>query len=57
MDNFGRKTFYIDFCGYCEIQATDAETAEEIFWQMVGNDQPLPHNLYEIDLIEEKVEA
>ena len=48
------KVWYIDFNGYCEIRAETADEAEEIFWKMVGSDQPLPCNLYEIDRVEEK---
>jgi hypothetical protein len=50
------KTFYIDFEGYCEITANTKEEAEEIFWSLVGNDKPLPSNLYEVEGIEEKEE-
>ncbi len=48
------KTFYIDFEGYCEIEATDEQTAEEIFWEMVRVGQPLPHGIYEVLGREEK---
>lgn len=39
MDEFGRKTFYITYLSGCEIEATDKETAEEIFWEMIKNGQ------------------
>ena len=57
MDEFGRKDFWIDFSGYCKIRATDAETAEEIFWSMVMNEHPLPHALYEVEGREEAREG
>lgn len=48
--------FYVDFSGYCEIEATSALEAKNKFWELISNDYPLPKNIYEIDSIEEKSE-
>lgn len=46
--------FYIDFSGYCEIEAEDREKAIEKFWDIIYNKEPLPQNVYEIENIEKK---
>lgn len=33
------KTFYVDFTGWCEIKAKDANEAKEIFWKKYGLDE------------------
>ena len=50
------KTFYIDFFGYCEIDANSTEEAQEIFWKIINENKPLPQNVYELDRVEEKNE-
>jgi hypothetical protein len=47
--------YYIDFEGYCEIDAENAEKAQEKFWDLIYENKPLPHNLYEIFNTEPKV--
>ena len=49
--------YYVDFGGYCEVEAKDEKTAEENFWQLVGDDKPLPCKIYEVQGIEEKREG
>lgn len=47
------KRFYIDFSGYCEIEAETEEEAERIFWErlpVVGE-----NDVWDIDGIEEKI--
>lgn len=46
--------FYIDFGGYCEIEANDEEEARLKFWDFIVEDKPLPCNYYELHTIEEK---
>lgn len=48
------KTYYVDFSGYCEIEANTIQEAEEKFWEFLSNDKPLPSNIYEIEGFEEK---
>jgi hypothetical protein len=46
--------FYVDFSGYCEVEAKDEIEARANFWKRVEEDKPLPSNIYEIIGIEEK---
>lgn len=48
------KIYYVDFSGYCEIEANTIQEAEEKFWEFLSNDKPLPSNIYEIEGFEEK---
>lgn len=41
--------YVVSFSGWCEIEAANREEAENKFWDLVGNDQPLPDNLYDLD--------
>lgn len=50
------KTFYIDFNGYCEIEAETPEQAETEFWRLLQEDIALPQSIYDIDCIEEKTD-
>lgn len=50
------KTFWVDFSGYCEIEAETAEEAEKKFWDFINEDKPLPQNIYDVDGVEEKTE-
>lgn len=45
--------YYIDFEGYCVIEAENEEEAKKKFWQIIQSDEPLPSNLYEIQSVEE----
>lgn len=47
-------TFYIDFDGYCEIDAETPEEAQDKFWEILQNDQPLPKSLYCVECVEKK---
>ena len=49
------KTFWVDFNGYCEIEAETAEEAEENFWAYLAENIPLPHNIYNCEGVEEKL--
>ena len=51
-----KKTFFVDFSGYCEIEAETREQAETEFWRLVQEELPLPQNIYDIEGIEEKTE-
>lgn len=50
------KTFWVDFDGYCEIEAETAEEAEQKFWDLINEDMPLTKNIYGIIGVEEKTE-
>lgn len=50
------KTFYVDFSGYCEIEAETTEEAEQKFWDFINEGKPLPQDIYDIDCVEEKTE-
>lgn len=41
-------TFFVDFGGWCEIEAESEEQARKKFWQLINEDKPLPSNVYEI---------
>ena len=47
-------TFYIDFDGYCEIDAETPEEAQDKFWEILQNEQQLPNSLYCIEGVEKK---
>ena len=46
--------WYVDFSGYCEIEAENEEEAEREFWKLFNEDKPLPSSVYDIDGIELK---
>ena len=48
------ETFYIDFAGYCEIEAENVAQAQTEFWRLIQEELPLPKNIYEIQGIEKK---
>ena len=48
--------WYVDFDGYCEIEANTADEAEREFWRLISEDKPLPSCVYDIDGIE-KIEG
>lgn len=43
------KKFIVAFNGSCEIYANTQEEAEDKFWDLIDNNQPLPGNLYDLD--------
>jgi hypothetical protein len=45
--------YFVDFCGYCIVEAKTKKEAENVFWEMVNSDEPLPSNIYGIEEIEE----
>lgn len=48
------ETFYIDFAGYCEIEAENVAQAQTEFWRLIQEELPLPKNIYEIQGIQKK---
>jgi 16S rRNA U1498 N3-methylase RsmE len=48
------KKFYVDFVGWCEIEAEDEKEARCKFETCVAEDRPLPCNIYEVQGIKEK---
>jgi hypothetical protein len=48
--------YYVDFSGYCEVEASSSKEAVQAFWSAVNDDKPLPCNVYEIQCVEEKEE-
>lgn len=47
--------WYIDFSGYCEIEASTREEAEKKFWEGLRSPSSEAYNdVYDIDGIEEK---
>lgn len=49
-------TYYVDFSGYCEVEADSADEAEIKFWEYINNDAPLPQNIYDLEGVEEKTD-
>ena len=45
--------YYVDFSGYCKINADSAEEAANKFWEYVDNDAPLPHNFCTLEGVEQ----
>lgn len=43
--------WYVDYSGYCEIEANTPEEAREKFWEYISGGDPLPCNYYEIDSV------
>lgn len=48
------KTYYVNFWGWCEIEASSEEEAKVKFWEYVMNEKALPKNIYEIFSANEK---
>jgi hypothetical protein len=46
--------YYIDFSGYCTIEAPSEEEAREKFWDLVATIKQLPNRIFEIDGVEKK---
>lgn len=46
--------WYIDFSGYCIIEAENEDEARHKFWDCIMDGDPLPINYYEIQSVEEK---
>ena len=48
--------FYIDFTGYCKIEANDKEEARQKFWDYIYNinEEDLPGSIYFVENIEEE---
>lgn len=46
--------YFVDFSGYCVVEAKTKEEAEDVFWEMVYSDKPLPSNVYEIQGVEKR---
>lgn len=49
-----KMKFYINFTGYCEIEAENEEEAQQQFWDIIYDERGLPKNVYEICNIEKK---
>lgn len=49
--------FYVDFRGYCVVEADTWQEAENEFFRLVAEDLPLPENYYEIEGVEQKWEG
>lgn len=50
------STYYVDFSGWCEVEADSASEAEVKFWEYIYNDAPLPHHVYNLEGVEEKTD-
>ena len=48
--------FYVDFRGYCVIEADTWEEAVNEFFRLTAEDVPLPDNYYEVEGVEPKKE-
>lgn len=47
--------FWIDFSGYCCVEANSKEEAEEIFWDNITpSDNPLYDINYQVDTVEKE---
>ena len=47
------SNYYVDFSGYCKVEADSADEAEAKFWEYVDNNAPLPHYFYTLEGVEE----
>lgn len=47
--------YYVDFSGYCVVEANSADEAEAKFRKYVYDDVPLPHNSYHIKEVGEMI--
>lgn len=47
------SVYYVDFSGWCKVEADSASEAEDKFWEYIHNDAPLPHNVYTLEGVEE----
>ena len=45
--------YYVDFSGYCAVNADSANEAEDKFWEYIYNNAPLPHNFYTFEGVEQ----
>jgi hypothetical protein len=48
--------YYVDFSGYCEVEASSSKEAVQAFWSAVNDDESLPCYVYEVQCVEEKEE-
>lgn len=51
------NTYYVDFSGWCKVEANSESEAEAKFWEYVYDDVPLPHNVYKLEEVEEDEET
>ena len=47
------SNYYVDFSGWCEVEADSADEAGNKFWKYIHDDAPLPHNVYNLEGVEE----
>lgn len=48
------EKYFIDFEGYCEIEAENAKQAEDLFWKLIKDKIALPHSVYEVEGVEKR---
>lgn len=46
--------WYVDFSGWCEIEAKTRDEAQDKFMEYIINDRPLPSKYYDVDGVEPK---
>lgn len=51
------STYYVDFSGWCEVEADSESEAKAKFWEYIYDNAPLPHNIYKIEGVEEVEET
>ena len=51
------STYYVDFSGWCKVEADSANEAIDKFWECIQNDTPLPRSLYYFEGVEEVEET
>lgn len=51
------QNWYIDFSGWCEIQASTREEAKEKFWELIDIGEPLPMNVFDIENVTLRLEG
>lgn len=49
------SAYYVDFSGWCKVEADSESEAKAKFWEYIYYDEPLPLNNYNLEGIE-KVE-
>ena len=46
------STYYVDFFGWCKVEADSESEAKAKFWEYIYYNEPLPLNNYTLDGVE-----
>ena len=47
------STYYVDFSGWCKVEADSESEAKAKFWECIYYDELLLHNVYNLEEVEE----